>query len=83
VPTGRVKFYETEKGFGYLARDGDGADVYVRKAALAAGVEGLSPGKRVEFDVIARPRGLDAPFRATVAQPVHRAAAGDPSGYRR
>jgi cold shock protein len=60
VPTGRVKFYDPKKGFGYLAQDGGGADVHVRQDGLAAGVEGLSPGKRVEFDVIARPRGLDA-----------------------
>ncbi|MGE5828901.1 MAG: cold-shock protein, partial [Micromonosporaceae bacterium] len=32
VPTGRVKWYEPEKGFGFLTRD-DGGDVFVHKAA--------------------------------------------------
>ena len=36
VPTGRVKWYDADKGFGFLAQDG-GEDVYVRKAALPAG----------------------------------------------
>ena len=32
VPTGKVKWYDTEKGFGFVTQDG-GEDVYVRKAA--------------------------------------------------
>jgi cold shock CspA family protein len=44
VVTGRVKFYDAEKGFGYLTRDSGGADVSVGTAALhTAGVDGLGP----------------------------------------
>jgi CspA family cold shock protein len=60
VPTGRVKFYAAEKGFGFLSQDGGGADVYIAKTALAAGVDGLSPGQPVEFEVGTGQRGLYA-----------------------
>jgi CspA family cold shock protein len=59
VPTGRVKWYDAEKGFGFLAQDG-GADVYVRKAALPNGVEALKPGQRVEFGMAEGRRGPQA-----------------------
>ena len=59
VPTGRVKWYNADKGFGFLAQDG-GEDVYVRKAALPAGVAGLKPGQRVEFGMAEGRRGPQA-----------------------
>jgi cold shock protein len=59
VPTGRVKWYNADKGFGFLAQDG-GEDVYVRKAALPAGVPGLKPGQRVEFGMAEGRRGPQA-----------------------
>jgi CspA family cold shock protein len=59
VPTGRVKWYDAEKGFGFLSQDG-GADVYVRKAALPEGVEGLKSGQRVEFGMAEGRRGPQA-----------------------
>ena len=59
VPTGRVKWYNADKGFGFLAQDG-GDDVYVRKAALPAGVPGLKPGQRVEFGMAEGRRGPQA-----------------------
>jgi CspA family cold shock protein len=59
VPTGRVKWYDAEKGFGFLAQDG-GEDVYVRKAALPSGVEALKPGQRVEFGMAEGRRGPQA-----------------------
>jgi CspA family cold shock protein len=58
--TGRVKFYDPEKGFGFLSQDSAGADVYVAKSALARGVEGLKPGQTVEFQLTTGPRGLYA-----------------------
>src|SRR5689334_23545470 len=59
VPTGRVKWYDTEKGFGFLTRD-DGGDVFVRKAALPAGVAELKPGQRVDFGIVESRRGDQA-----------------------
>ncbi len=59
VPTGRVKWYDAEKGFGFLSQE-DGEDVYVRSSALPAGVDGLKAGQRVEFGVAAGRRGPQA-----------------------
>jgi CspA family cold shock protein len=59
VPSGRVKWYDTEKGFGFLSQE-EGEDVYVRSSALPAGVEGLKAGQRVEFGVAAGRRGPQA-----------------------
>jgi CspA family cold shock protein len=59
VPTGRVKWYEKDKGFGFLTSD-DGGDVFVHKAALPAGVEELRAGQRVEFGVVDSRKGAQA-----------------------
>src|ERR1700756_4115279 len=60
MATGRVKFYDAKQGFGYVSPDNGDADVYVGKTALAAGVNGLVAGKRVEFEVHDGPRGPGA-----------------------
>ncbi|MCK9898969.1 cold-shock protein [Parafrankia colletiae] len=59
MPTGRVKWFDVERGFGFLSRD-DGEDVFVHKAALPTGVDRLKPGDRVEFGVAAGRRGDQA-----------------------
>ena len=59
MPTGKVKFYDRDKGFGFVARD-DGGDVFVPKSALPAGVEELKPGMRLEFGVAAGKKGEQA-----------------------
>jgi CspA family cold shock protein len=59
VPTGKVKWYDTEKGFGFLTRD-DGGDVFVHRDALPQGVETLKPGSRVEFGIVDGRRGEQA-----------------------
>jgi CspA family cold shock protein len=59
VPTGKVKWYDTDKGFGFLSRD-DGGDVFVHSSALPAGVPALKPGTRVEFGIVDGRRGEQA-----------------------
>ena len=59
MPTGRVKWFDVEKGFGFLSRD-DGGDVFVHKGALPAGTSSLTPGERVEFGVAEGRRGEQA-----------------------
>lgn len=68
VPTGNVKWYDAEKGFGFLSREG-GEDVYVRSSSLPDGVTTLKAGTRVEFGILSGRKGdqahqvrvLDAP----------------------
>ncbi|HEX7323024.1 MAG TPA: cold-shock protein [Mycobacterium sp.] len=59
MPTGKVKWYDAAKGFGFLSQE-DGEDVYVRASALPEGVDGLKPGQRVEFGVASGRRGPQA-----------------------
>lgn len=59
VPTGRVKWYDSDKGFGFVTQDG-GEDVYVRASALPPGVSGLKAGQRIEFGVADGRRGPQA-----------------------
>jgi CspA family cold shock protein len=59
VPTGRVKWYDEGKGFGFITRD-DGGDVFVHKAALPAGVAALKPGQKVEFGIVESRKGNQA-----------------------
>ncbi len=59
MPTGKVKWYDADKGFGFLSRE-DGEDVYVHKDALPSGVDTLRQGTRVEFGVAQGRRGDQA-----------------------
>jgi cold shock protein len=59
VPSGKVKWFSADKGFGFLSRD-DGADVFVHRDALPDGVVELKSGQRVEFGVAEGRRGEQA-----------------------
>jgi len=49
---GTVKWFNSEKGFGFLAPDGGGADVFVHYSAIeAAGFRTLDEGQRVSFNI--------------------------------
>ena len=59
MPTGKVKWYDADKGFGFLSRE-DGEDVFVRADALPDGVTTLKSGARVEFGIVTGGRGDQA-----------------------
>ena len=59
MPTGKVKWYDAEKGFGFLSRE-DGDDVYVRSSSLPDGVTTLKAGTRVEFGILSGRKGEQA-----------------------
>ncbi len=59
MPVGKVRFYDAEKGFGFLTKD-EGGDVYVRATALPPGVTALKAGQKVEFGVVEGRKGEQA-----------------------
>src|ERR1700681_3024295 len=78
VPTGKVKWYDSEKGIGFLARD-DGGEVFVHSSALPSGTTALAKGQRVEFGIVEGRKGaqalqvrlLEAPPNVTAAAAKH------------
>ncbi|KAB1231147.1 cold-shock protein [Chryseobacterium viscerum] len=55
---GTVKWYNQTKGYGFIAPDGGGADVFVHNSALkAAGLVTLSEGERVSFEIVTSKTG--------------------------
>ena len=60
VPTGKVKFYDADKGFGFVAGDSGEGDVFVPSSALPQGVTGLKGGQRIEFSIAEGRRGAQA-----------------------
>jgi cold shock protein len=72
VPTGKVKWYDAEKGFGFLSKD-EGGDVYVRAEALPSGVATLKAGTRVEFGV-AQGRKGDQALQVRIMEPTQSVA---------
>ncbi|WP_345799829.1 cold shock domain-containing protein [Microbacterium sp. AZCO] len=59
MPTGKVRFYDEEKGFGFIASD-DGQDVFLHATALPAGTPAPKAGARLEFGIADGKRGPQA-----------------------
>ena len=58
---GTVKWFNAEKGFGFIAQDGGGPDVFVHFSAIAAsGYRSLEENQRVEFETTQGPKGPQA-----------------------
>jgi len=61
MPEGTVKWFNAEKGFGFIAQDGGGADVFVHYSAIdSSGYRSLDEGQRVEFEITQGAKGPQA-----------------------
>ena len=59
MPTGKVRFYDEEKGFGFITSE-DGQDVFLHATALPAGTPAPKAGTRLEFGIADGKRGPQA-----------------------
>jgi CspA family cold shock protein len=61
MATGTVKWFNESKGFGFIAQDNGGDDVFVHFRAISGdGFKTLAEGQKVSFDVEKGPKGLQA-----------------------
>jgi CspA family cold shock protein len=69
MPTGRVKWFSLEKGFGFISND-EGEDVYLAASSLPEGVATVKPGTKIEFSIIDSRKGPQAMSVRIVDAPV-------------
>ena len=81
MPTGKVRFYDADKGFGFISED-SGADVFLHANALPAGVTTLKKGVRVEFGIVEGRKGAQA-LSVKLLDPVQSVAANKTAQTRR
>lgn len=68
MPTGSVKWFNSQKGYGFIQPDAGGPDVFVHISAVErAGMNGLNEGQKVSFEVVADRRS--ASLRPTSSRP--------------
>ncbi|HET9899985.1 MAG TPA: cold-shock protein [Actinomycetes bacterium] len=61
MPQGKVKWFNSEKGYGFIAQDGGGPDVFVHYSAIASsGYRTLDEEQLVEFEVVQGQKGPQA-----------------------
>jgi CspA family cold shock protein len=57
MPTGSVKWYDPQKGYGFIAPEGGGPDVFVHGSVLPPDLSTLAEGQMVEYEIESTPRG--------------------------
>jgi cold shock protein len=61
MATGTVKWFNGDKGFGFITQDGEGPDVFVHFSAIAGnGFRNLDEGQKVSYETTQGPKGLQA-----------------------
>ena len=61
MTTGTVKWFNSEKGFGFISQDSGGPDVFVHFSAITGnGYRNLEENQKVEFETTQGPKGLQA-----------------------
>ncbi|MGH3826406.1 MAG: cold-shock protein [Pseudonocardiaceae bacterium] len=70
MATGTVKWFNAEKGYGFITQDGDGPDVFAHFSAIdAKGYRSLDEGQKVEFEIT---QGAKGPQAANIRVNTHR-----------
>jgi CspA family cold shock protein len=68
MPTGTVKWFNDDKGYGFIAQDDGGNDVFVHHSAIGGeGYKSLAEGAKVEYEVEDGPKGPQARSVSVVA----------------
>ena len=73
MPTGRIKYYNFDKGFGFIAQDNSDADVFLHSSAIKQPeYEELRVGQRVKYSVVEGEKGLVAQNVEVLLTPTER-----------